>query len=168
MIVFAIYMLSIGVEGIIANQMIYLHGKEKDDAILVLIGGVINLIFNTTLVVTGNFNMVTAITTTLIANLIVIALEYRMVKKVIKLDIHLFAYENIKYFYYSLVFIPITFGIKFVISNILIACVLEVITCGLVYLGILVITKDEVFFELLNKILVKFKIKSKLTINYTI
>ena len=86
--------------------------------------------------------MVSAITTTLIANLIVIALEYRMVKKVIKLDIHLFAYENIKYFYYSLVFIPITFGIKFVISNIFIACVLEVVTCGLVYLGILVITKD--------------------------
>ena len=82
-----------------------------------------------------------------------------MVKKVIKLDIHLFAYENIKYFYYSLVFIPITFGIKFVISNILIACVVEVVTCGLVYLGILIITKDEVFFELLNKILVKFKLK---------
>ena len=103
--------------------------------------------------------MVSAITTTLIANLIVIVLEYRMVKKVIKLDIHLFAYENIKYFYYSLVFIPITFGIKFVISNIIIACVLEVVTCGVVYLGILVITKDSVFFELFNKILVKFKIK---------
>jgi O-antigen/teichoic acid export membrane protein len=159
MIVFAIYMLSIGVEGIIANQMIYLHGKEKDDAILVLIGGVINLIFNILLLGTGNFNMVSAITTTLIANLIVIALEYRMVKKVIKLDIHLFAYENMKYFYYSLVFIPITFGIKFVISNIFITCALEIITCGLVYLGILVLTKDVVFFELFNKILIKFNIK---------
>ena len=159
MVVFAIYMLSIGVEGVIANQMIYLHGKEKEDAILVLIGGVINLIFNIILSITGNFNMVSAITTTLIANLIVIALEYRMVKKVIKLDIHLFAYENIKYFYYSLVFIPITFVIKFAISNIIISCVLEVLICGLVYLGILMITKDSVFFELLNKILVKFKIK---------
>ena len=139
--------------------MIYLHGKEKEDAILVLIGGVINLIFNVILSITGNFNMVSAITTTLIANLIVIVLEYRMVKKVIKLDIHLFAYENIKYFYYSLVFIPITFGIKFVIHNIIIACVVEVVICGLVYLGILVITKDLVFFELLNKILVKFKLK---------
>jgi O-antigen/teichoic acid export membrane protein len=159
MIVFAIYMLSIGVEGVIANQMIYLHGKEKEDAILVLIGGVINLIFNVILSVTGNFTMVSAITTTLIANLIVIALEYRMVKKVIKLDIHLFAYENIKYFYYSLIFIPITFGIKFVISNTLIACVVEVLICGLVYLGMLLITRDKVFFELLNKILVKLNLK---------
>lgn len=159
MVVFAIYMLSLGVEGVIANQMIYLHGKEKEDAVLVLFGGVINLIFNVILSVTGNFTMVSAITTTLIANLIVIALEYRLVKKVIKLDIHLFAYENIKYFYYSLVFIPITFVIKFVIPNLLIACVAEVLICGLVYLGLLVITKDLVFFELLNKILVKFKIK---------
>lgn len=159
MIVFAIYMLSIGVEGIIANQMIYLHGKEKNDAILVLIGGVINLIFNITLVATGKFNMVTAITTTLIANLIVIALEYRLVKKVIKLDIKLFAFENIKYFFYSLTFIPITFGIKYVISNIFVSCVLEVAACGLVYLGILIFTKDAVFIELVNKVLERLKLK---------
>lgn len=93
---------------------------------LVLIGGILNLIFNTTLFLTGTFNMVTAISTTLLANLIVIGLEYRLVKKVIKLDIHLFAYENIKYFYYSLIFIPITFGIKLVIHNILFGCVVEV------------------------------------------
>ncbi len=159
MIVFAIYMLSIGVEGVIANQMIYLHGKERDDAILVLIGGVINLIFNIMLVVTGNFNMVTAIGTTLISNLIVIWLEYRLVKKVIKLDINLFAFENIKYFYYSLVFIPITLAIKYFVSNIFIACILEVFICGLVYLGILLITKDSVFLELADKILIKLKLK---------
>ena len=159
MIVFSIYMLSIGVEGVIANQMIYLHGKEKDDAILVLIGGVINLIFNMILFYTGTFDMVTAITTTLIANLIVIGLEYRLVKKVIKLDIHLFAFENMKYFYYSLVFIPITLGIKYVISNIMIACLLEVTACGIVYLGILILTKDQVFFELADKIFIKLKLK---------
>ena len=158
MAIFAIYMLSIGVEGIIANQIIYLYGKEKNDAILVLIGGAINLFFNISLVTMGKFTMVTAIATTLIANLIVIGLEYRLVKKVIKLDIHLFAYENIKYFYYSLVFIPITLGIKCIVSNIFILCSLEVISCGLIYLGILIITKDDVFFELVNKLRVKLKI----------
>lgn len=159
MIVFSIYMLTLGVEGVIANQMIYLNGKEKEDAILVLIGGVINLAFNIVLSVTGNFNMVTAITTTLIANLIVIVLEYRLVKKVIKLDIHLFEYDNIKYFYYSLIFIPITFGISFIVPNLIIGCIVKIAACGLVYLCILIITKDQVFFELLNKILVKFKLK---------
>jgi len=159
MIVFSIYMLSLGIEGVIANQMIYLHGKEKEDAMLVLFGGVINLIFKIILLITGNLNMVSAITTTLIANSIIIVLEYRMVKKVIKLDIHLFAFENIKYFYYSLVFIPITFGIKYFVANIIVACVLEVVTCGFVYLGILLITKDYVFIELADKMLVKLKLK---------
>lgn len=126
---------------------------------LVLIGGILNLIFNTTLFLTGTFNMVTAISTTLLANLIVIGLEYRLVKKVIKLDIHLFAYENIKYFYYSLIFIPITFGIKLVIHNILFGCVVEVFACGLIYAGILIFTKDQVFFELADKLLLKFKLK---------
>jgi len=157
MFIFAIHMLVIGIESVIANQIIYLHGKEKEDAILVLIGGVINLIFNITLIATGTFNMVTAISTTLLANLIILVLEYRMVKKVIKLDLNLFEYDNIKYFYYSLVFIPITFGIKYFIPNILIACVVEVVTCGLVYLGILFLTKDSIFFEVLGKIIIKFK-----------
>lgn len=159
MIVFAIYMLSIGVEGVIANQMIYLHGKEKDDAYLVLIGGIINLVLNSILVMTGTFNMVTAMATTLIANLIVIVLEYRLVKKVIKLDINLFAFENMKYLYYSLVFIPITLVIKHFVANILIACAIEVSVCGLVYLGILILTKDDVFFDLADKLLLKFKLK---------
>ena len=159
MIVFSIYMLSLGVESVIANQMIYLHGKEKYDAILVLIGGIINLGLNILLVVTGTFSMVTAIATTLLSNLIVIVLEYRLVRKVIKLDIHLFAYENMKYLLYSLVFIPITFIIKKFIANILIACILEVAICGLVYLGILLITKDSTFLELTDKILVRLKIR---------
>ena len=159
MIVFSIYMLSLGVESVIANQMIYLHGKEKYDAILVLIGGIINLGLNILLVVTGTFSMVTAIATTLLSNLIVIVLEYRLVRKVIKLDIHLFAYENMKYLLYSLVFIPITFIIKKFIANILIACILEVAICGLVYIGILLITKDSTFLELTDKILVRLKIR---------
>ena len=159
MFIFAIHMMVIGIESVIANQIIYLHGKEKEDAILVLIGGVINLIFNVTLTITGTFNMVTAIATTLIANIIILILEYRMVKKVIQLDIKIFSYENIKYFYYSLIFIPITFGIKYLIDNIFIACIVEVGICGLVYLFILIITKDEVFSEMLNKVLLKLKLK---------
>lgn len=159
MFIFAMHMLVVGIEGVIANQIIYLHGKEKEDAILVLFGGVLNLIFNVTLSLTGTFNMVSAITTTLIANLIILILEYRMVKKDIKLDINLFAYDNIKYFYYSLIFIPITFGIKFVIANIIIACIVEVVICGLVYILILSITRDQVFHEIVDKVFIKLKIK---------
>ncbi|GAA0076911.1 lipopolysaccharide biosynthesis protein [Clostridium sp. CTA-5] len=159
MIVFSLYMLTIGVEGIIANQMIYLHGKEKDDVILILIGGVLNLIFNTALLLTGKFTATTAMATTLIANLIVIVLEYRLVKKVLKLDINLFSFENTKYFYYSLLFIPLTFLVKHFVSGTLLVTGLVVCLCGIVYIGILTFTKDKVFFELFNTFLVKLKLK---------
>lgn len=160
MSIFAIHMLVTGVESVVANQIIYIFGKEKQDAILVLIGGVMNLIFNITLTLTGTFNMVTAISTTLLANLIILILEYRLVKKVIKLDINLFAFENIKYFFYSLLFIPITIASRFFIQNVFISCTFNVVVCGGIYLGILLFTRDELFFEVMNKLLVKLKIKS--------
>ncbi|AQR97776.1 MULTISPECIES: oligosaccharide flippase family protein [Clostridium] len=160
MSIFAIHMLVTGVESVVANQIIYIFGKEKQDAILVLIGGVMNLIFNITLTLTGTFNMVTAISTTLLANLIILILEYRLVKKVIKLDINLFAFENIKYFFYSLLFIPITIASRFFIQNVFISCAFNVVVCGGIYLGILLFTRDELFFEVMNKLLVKLKIKS--------
>ena len=148
MIIFSIYMISLGIEQIIANQMIYLHGKEKTDAYLVLTGGVINLGFNVLLSVVGKFTMETAIITTLLSNTIVIFLEYRLVKKVIKLDVKLFSLENMKYLYYSLL-----------LSNMLLSCAIQVVLCGLLYLAILVVTKDTIFFELFDKILRKLKLK---------
>ena len=158
LMVFSIYMITIGIDRIIANQILYIFGKEKADAKLVLIGGILNLILNILLLITKTFSGATVIGTTLIANLVVIAMEYRLVKKELKLDIHLFAFENLKYFYYSLIFIPITFFINTFVSGVILSCVLDVIVCCLVYLVILVVTKDEVFFELLNIVLEKVKI----------
>ncbi len=159
MFVFSIYMLTIGVEGIIANQMIYLNGREKDDVKLVLIGGALNVVLNMGLAMTGKFTPTNAIITTLIANLIVIVLEYRFVRKVIKIDINLFAFENVKYFYYSLLFIPVIFIIKHFISSVFLISALAVLACGIIYVGILILTKDEVFLQLSNTLLRKFKLK---------
>ena len=157
MMAFSIYMLTIGVEGIIANQIIYLHGREKADAKLVLIGGIFNLILNIMLVVSKKFTPTTAIITTVISNLIVVGLEYRLVKKGIKLKINLFAFENIKYLYYSLPFIPITYIINNYVSGMLISCIVDVIVCGGLYLGILFFTRDVVFFDLVNRVVRKVK-----------
>lgn len=159
MFVFSLYMLTIGVEGIIANQMIYLNGREKDDVKLVLVGGVLNVILNFALVITGYFTPTNAIITTLIANFIVIMLEYRFARKVINIDINLFAFENIKYFYYSLLFIPLIFAIKYFVNSILLVSALAVLACGIVYIAVLILTKDEVFLQLSNTLLKKFKLK---------
>jgi O-antigen/teichoic acid export membrane protein len=168
LMVFSIYMLTIGIDRIIADQILYIFGKEKADAKLVLIGGILNLILNIILVITNTFTGATAIGTTLIANLVVIALEYRLVKKELKLNIKLFAFENLKYLYYSLIFIPITFTINTFVPNVLLSCTLDVVACCLVYLIILIATKDAVFFELLNIILEKVKLIYKKFKNATI
>lgn len=156
--VFAIHMLCTGIESVVAQQIIYLHRREKQDAILVLIGGLLNLALNSVLLAIGKFTTVTAITTTLIANIVILALEYRMVKVDIKLDIKMFSFENMKYLLYSLVFIPITFIVKHFVSNILVACALEVILCAGFYVSVLFVTKDKIFFEILNMVLKKLKI----------
>jgi len=158
LMVFSIYMITIGIDRIIANQILYIFGKEKADAKLVLIGGILNLILNTLLVITNTFTGTTAIGTTLVANLVVILMEYRLVKKELQLNIQLFAFEKLKYLYYSLIFIPITFFINKFVPGIILSCVLDIIVCCLVYLVILVATKDKVFFELLDLVLEKIKI----------
>lgn len=154
---FSLYMLTVGIQGIISNQMIYLHGKEKEDIKIFFIGGVFNLVINALLVIINIFTATNSIIVTMISNIIVIILEYRVVKKQIKLDIHLFSFENIKYFYYSLLFIPIAFAINHFIASMIISCTLDVIACGLLYLGILLITKDSVFFEIYDRAVTKLK-----------
>ena len=67
--------------------------------------------------------------------------------------------NNINISYYSLLFIPIAFAVDRLISNIYLSCMCIMAACGLLYLGILIFTKDSMFFELLNKVLVKLKIK---------
>ncbi len=149
--VFAMYMLSLGIQNIISNQIIYLYQRERDDSILIFIGGIINLIFKFILIYIGDFTIVTAIGTTLIANIIVIYMQYMLVKKVIKLNINLFNFSNLKYLLYSLAFIPITIFIRNFTNNILYICVATVTLCSIVYMIILIITKDDLFFEIVNK-----------------
>lgn len=155
LMVFSIYMLTIGIDRIIADQIIYIFGREKTDAKLVLIGGILNLALNFLLVITNTFTGATVIATTLIANLAVIAMEYGLVKKDLNLDIHLFSFDNLKYLYYSLTFIPITFFINKFVSGILLSCILDVTACCTIYLIILLLTKDVVFFELLGIVIKK-------------
>lgn len=157
MIGFAIYMLTIGVQGIISNQIMYLYKKEKEDVKIFFICGVFNVVVNCIFILFNIFTPANSIMVTMISNILVILLEYRVVKIKLKLDIKLFAFENMKYFYYSLLFIPITFGINIYVENMIISCVLDVILCGALYLSILMITKDTVFFDVYNRFNRKFK-----------
>ncbi|NRU24067.1 O-antigen/teichoic acid export membrane protein [Clostridium beijerinckii] len=150
LMVFSIYMLTIGIDRIISDQIIYIFGREKTDAKLVFIGGILNLILNALLIFTNMFTPTKVIATTLISNLVVMALEYRLVKNELNINIRLFAFENLKYLYYSLIFIPITFVINKFISGTILSCILDILACCSIYFIILIATRDGVFFGLLS------------------
>ena len=93
---------------------------------------------------------------TMAANILVIIMEYRVIKNKLKLDIKLFRFDNMKYFYYSLLFLPISFVMNKCVESNIISCAINIVLCGLVYLSILLWTKDETFFEVYDRFFSKF------------
>lgn len=153
LMIFSLYMLTIGIDRIIANQIIYIFGKEREDVKLVFIGGIINFVLNEILIFVNMFTPINVILTTLCANIIVILMEYSLVKRDIKLDVEIFTFSNFKYIMYSLIFIPLTFFMEHISSNILFVCGLDIIICSAVYALILAITKDKTFQSLIRIII---------------
>ncbi|MDM5237007.1 flippase [Bacillus cereus] len=157
LIVFAFYMITVGIESILSNQIIYVKKKESILVRFLFICGFINLASNIALIFFHILTPTTAIFTTTIANCFLITFEYIYVKKKLKVNYTLFDIHKLKYLFYSLTFVPIAFVIKMIVSGQILQVVLVIITCGLTYALILFITKDEILFSLLEKILARFK-----------
>lgn len=165
MMVFSLYIITLGYDTILSNQVMYTRGKEKKQVEIIFIGGLINLILNILLLIFGVFNGTTAVITTLIANICIIVLENLYVRKVLKIKFNIFSMNKTKYLFISLIFIPITFVIRKFTNNLfssieltaLVVSVITVIVNGLVYLTILAIIKDENLIEFKNKLLNKIR-----------
>ena len=148
---FSLYMLTVGIQGIISNQIIYLYKKEKEDVKIFFIFGVFNVVGNSILVLCNIFTPSNSIIITMIANIFIIIMECRVIRVKMKLNIKIFTFKNMKYFYYSLLFIPIAFVVNKYIESMIISCAINIVLCGGLYLGILLFTRDEVFFEVYNR-----------------
>ena len=165
MMVFSLYIISLGYDTILSNQVMYTRRKEKQQVKIIFIGGLINLLLNILLVVFGKYDGTTAVATTLFANICVIVMENIYVRKVLKVKFNIFSMDKLKYMFVSLLFIPVTFIIRQFIGNIfesqeLNAIVISLITVavnGLIYFLVLFIIKDENLMEVKNKMLNKIK-----------
>ena len=165
MMVFSLYIISLGYDTILSNQVMYTRRKEKQQVKIIFIGGLINLLLNILLVVFGKYDGTTAVVTTLFANICVIVMENIYVRKVLKVKFNIFSMDKLKYMFVSLLFIPVTFIIRQFIGNIfesqeLNAIVISLITVavnGLIYFLVLFIIKDENLMEVKNKMLNKIK-----------
>lgn len=157
LMVFALYMISVGIESILANQVIYVKKKENILIRFLFICGFINLVFNITLIFFNVLTPTTAIITTTIANCLLITFEYIYVKKKLKVNYTLFDMQKLKYLFYSLTFLPLALVVRIVIPGQILQVIVTILTCGFVYALILWITKDAILLMLLEKMKAKFK-----------
>lgn len=149
LIVFGIYMITMGYEYILSNQVLYLKKKEKIQVRLLFTGGVINLVLNYSLVKLGWFNAENSVITTMISTCIFFVMEYIYIKNIMKLKINLFGFDKLKYLLISLVFIPITMLIRNFISNYILVIIVGILVNIIYYFGILLISKDKLTFEII-------------------
>lgn len=157
---FTFYMVGIGIESILSNQVLYVRKKEKILVIIIFIGGIINLILNKLLVQFGIFNEVTAMITTTISEYILIVSEYIYIKYKLKIKINTFSIDNIKYLIIALLFIPINYIVRLFVLNKIILILILPIVCSFVYILMLVITKDEAFKIIYKKMYEKISKKN--------
>jgi len=157
LMVFAFYMISVGIESILSNQIIYVKKKESILVRFLFICGFTNLVLNFALVFFHVLTPTTAIITTTIANCTLIVLEYIYIKKKLKVNYTLFDMQKLKYLFYSLTFLPIAFLVNTIISGQILQVIVTMLACGLAYALILFIAKDEILFMLLDKIKARFK-----------
>ncbi|MDM0488386.1 oligosaccharide flippase family protein [Clostridium perfringens] len=159
--VFSIYVITIGYESILTNQILYIKGKERELVVIGLVGGIINLIMNILLI---KFNILEAkmfIFTTMLSNIIVILAQNYCVRKYFNMRFNIFSLDKLKYLFISLIFIPISLFIKSLSLNIILTCLFIIIINSSLYFFILYIIKDKTFNNVLKSLLNKIKIRLK-------
>ena len=150
--VFAFYMVALGFESILTNQIIYVKKKENILVRLIFICGFLNLALNILLIKLDIFTPTNAIITTVMAHTTLVLLEYGYVRRYLKVNYRMFELSKIKYLLYALLFIPITYGIRQIVDGPIPLFISIVVVNAVFYAVILFVTKDLVVQMLLGKI----------------
>lgn len=155
--IFSIYMIFLGTDNILSNQVMYVKKKENILVRFIILCGLLNLILNALFVYLDLFNAEMAVATTAFATFILIGLEYYYVRKKLKLSLNLLTASNLKYFLFSLLFIPVSWLIRMALDGIFVQFIVIVIVCILLYGFLLWVSKDELLFLLTGKLREKLK-----------
>lgn len=158
--IFSIYIITLGFESILSNQVMYVNNKEKDQVKLVFLCGVINLVCNITLILCNKFNGISAILSTTISNSILITLQHIYIRYKMKFKFNIFDFSNIKYLLISLSFVPIIIVFKAILNNDLFIILISGIISVCLYISVLLMIKDNNFIEIKSIILNKINYKA--------
>lgn len=153
---FAFYMIVTGIDSIFSNQIIYVKKKEHILVRLIFLSGLTNLVFKIILLKLGILTPRNAMLTTTIAYGLLIALEYGYIRRFLKVPYQFFDFGKLKYLLYSLLFIPVSFGIRHYFSGPIPLFIGIVGANAVIYAGILILTKDFVYQMFIGKIKGRF------------
>lgn len=153
------------IELILGRQIIFINDHENRLTAFYFIGGGINILFNCLLYFNNIFLPEYYISTTIIAEIIVVLLEIYFIKKHKLHDLKEIFLTLIRYIIVSLGFIPIYLVFKtlfqvdsFTVNFNMIFMVLStIVSCGVYYFVILFITNDKTLYYALNLALAKIK-----------
>lgn len=160
LMVFSIYIITLGYEAILSNQVMYVNGREKEQVKIVLLFGVVNAILNIIILKLNMFNGVTSLITTVISNMLVVVTQHFYVRKVLKINYNIFSVEKSKYILISMIFIPITYLIRLFFSNMIISIILIIGVNSSVYFSILLLIKDKLIYDLIYMLKEKIKLRN--------
>lgn len=165
---FAIRTIGWALEIIFGTQVILVSGYEQKLTLLYFTGGGVNLILNLILYWNNIVSPEYYIITTMMAELILLLLEYLFIKKYKLINTKKILKNLVKYLIVSLGFIPIayTFSIIFKIQakvdTILIKNIFSTIVgCSIFYIIVMYIIDDEIFNTIITGIKTKLKGKMK-------
>ena len=153
------------IELILGRQIIFINDHENRLTAFYFIGGGINILFNCLLYFNNIFLPEYYISTTIIAEIIVVLLEIYFIKKHKLHDLKEIFLTLLRYIIVSLGFIPIYLVFKtlfqvdsFTVNLNMIFMVLStIVSCGVYYFVILFITNDKTLYYALNLALAKIK-----------
>ena len=161
--VFAFRAISWALEIIMGTQVILIRGFENKLSIFYIIGGVCNLIFDGILYVLGVTEPQFYIMTTLLAEYILLVIEYSFIKHNELVNLKHVTHVFAKYALITLGFIPLAYAVRqFVPTNMIINThfilniAVTIIVCCVYYAIVLIAIKDDVFMEMLGKVKGRF------------
>ena len=159
LIIFSFLLLAIGYNNITGMQYLIPTKQQNKFTISVIIGAVVNLILNCIFI--PKFKCYGAAISSVIAEILILAIHLFFLRK--ELSIKKILIENFKYFVISVIMLVPTFFIGNLLQPNILSTIIQVCVGGLVYVMMLVLTKDTILSEVLTyckKIILKKDIKN--------
>lgn len=143
---FSLRMIMLGVEAIMYNQVIFLHGKERRLVVYNLLCGLLNVGLN--FIFLSVLDPLVSMLCTFASEVVFETLCYRFITRTLKVKLGIFRPYLLKYFAVAALFIPAILGIQCLGFGASLTLAIAIPVCVLVYFVVLALTRDTAAREI--------------------